>query len=148
MSQIPEDLRPRVYASLELALDVLHVARTFANVDLESLTIYLCVAEATIRPVVSDPEFARSIATLERAPEEVRGSITMLLVADRLGMPRETVRRKVKKLIDQGLLYEDARGRIRSTPNFSDPRVGETVHAIQSAVDRYRDRLSSHGVKG
>jgi len=148
MSKIPEDLRPRVYASLELTLDILHVARAFANVDLESLTIYLCVAEATMRPVMADPEFARRIATEDVAPEDVRGSITMLLVADRLDMPRETVRRKVKKLIELGLLYEDTKGRIRSTPNFTDPRVGETVHAIQNAVDRYRDRLSRHGVQG
>jgi len=148
MSQIPEDLRPRVYASLELTLDVLHVTRAFANVDLESLAIYLCVAEATMRPVLSDPDFVKQIATEDVAPETVRGSITMLLVADRLGMPRETVRRKVKKLIQQGLLYEDAKGRIRSTPNFADPRVGETVRAIQDAVDRYHARLNTHGVKG
>lgn len=148
MTSIPTDLRPRVYASLELILDVLHAARSFTNIDLESLTIYLCVAEATMRPVISDPEFVKSIAREEVAPEEVRGSITMLLVADRLGMPRETVRRKVKKLIDQGLLYEDAKGRVRSTPNFADPRVEESVRAIQAAVDRYRDRLVELGAAG
>lgn len=148
MARIPEDLRARVYASLELTLDVLHAARTFAKVDLESLMIYLCVAEATMRPVMADQEFARRIATEDVAPEDVRGSITMLMAADRLDMPRETVRRKVKKLIDLGLLYEGAKGRIRSTPNFSDPRVGQTVHAIQGAVDRYRNRLSRHGVRG
>ncbi len=148
MSLIPEDLRPRTYASLELILDVLHAARTYVDIDLESLMIYLCVAEATMRPVLSDPEFVRQIATTETAPEDVRGSITMLLVADRLDMPRETVRRKVKKLIQTGLLYEDAKGRVRSTPNFNDPRVNNAVHAVQDAVDRYLTRLSTHGVNG
>ena len=148
MSLIPEDLRPRTYASLELILDVLHAARSYVNVDLESLMIYLCVAEATMRPVLSDPDFVKRIATTDVAPEDVRGSITMLLVADRLGMPRETVRRKVKKLIELGFLYEDTKGRVRSTPNFNDPRVNQAVHAVQDAVDRYNTRLDTYGVKG
>jgi hypothetical protein len=147
MSSIPEDLRARTYASLELILDVLHAARTYVDIDLESLMIYLCVAEATMRPVLSDPEYVKQIATTEVAPEDVRGSITMLLVADKLDMPRETVRRKVKKLIQSGLLYEDAKSRVRSTPNFNDPRVNQSVHAIQDAVDRYVQRLSIYGVK-
>lgn len=148
MTTIPEDLRPRVYASLELLLDVLHAARTFVDIDLESLNIYLCVAEATMRPVLADPAFVQKIASNDVAPEDIRGSITMLLVADRLSLPRETVRRKVKKLIEQGLLYEDDKGRIRSTPNFTDPRVGATTSAIQDAVDRYHQRLAMYGVKG
>jgi hypothetical protein len=148
MTTIPEDLRPRVYASLELLLDVLHAARTFVDIDLESLNIYLCIAEATMRPVLADPQFVQKIASDDVAPEDVRGSITMLLVADRLSLPRETVRRKVKKLIEQGLVYEDSRGRIRSTPNFTDPRVGDTTTAIQNAVDRYHQRLAMYGVKG
>jgi hypothetical protein len=147
MTPIPGDLRPRVYASLELLLDVLHAARTFVDIDLESLNIYLCVAEATMRPVLAEPNIVQQLATTEVAPETLRGSITMLLVADRLDIPRETVRRKVKRLIEKGLLYEDDKGRIRSTPNFNDPRVGETVHAIQDAIDRYGARLQMYGVK-
>jgi hypothetical protein len=146
MSSIPEDLRPRVYASLELLLDVLHAARSFVDIDLESLNIYLCVAEATMRPVLADPGVVQKLATTETAPEDLRGSITMLLVSDRLHLPRETVRRKVKKLIEKGLLYEDDKGRIRSTPNFSDPRVRDTVLAIDDAVDRYGQRLQLYGV--
>lgn len=145
---IAEDLRPRVYASLELVLDVLHAARGVADIDLESLNIYLCVAEATMRPVLADPDFVKRISTDDVAPETVRGSITMLLVADRLNIPRETVRRKVKKLIEQGLLYEDEKGRIRSTPTFGNPKVSVAVHAIQSAVDRYCQRLVLYGVQG
>lgn len=144
---IAEDLRPRAYASLELILDVLHAARGLVDTDLESLNIYLCVAEATMRPVLADPDFVKRISTDDVAPETVRGSITMLLVADRLNIPRETVRRKVKKLIENGLLYEDDKGRIRSTPTFDDPKVGEAVHAVQSAVDRYCQRLVLYGVQ-
>ena len=96
MTPIPKDLRPRTYASAELFLDLLHTVRTLVDIDLESIAIYVCVAEATIRPVVADPRRVTELADVEVAPEDLRGSITMLLVSDRLGMPRETVRRKVK----------------------------------------------------
>jgi hypothetical protein len=105
MASIPQDLRPKAYASLELLLDVIHATRTLVQADLESIAIYLCVAEATMRPVLADPARVRELSTTDRAPEEWRGSITMLQVADRLEIPRETVRRKVKQLIERGLLY-------------------------------------------
>jgi hypothetical protein len=131
---------------MELILDVLHSARTFVPADLDSIAIYICVGEATMRPVLADPAKVKELETTERAPEELRGSITMLQVADRLAMPRETVRRKVKQMIEKGLLYADDKGRIRSTPNFDNPGLGPAVEAIHEAVRRYRERLTKYGV--
>lgn len=147
MATIPPDLRPKAYASLELMLDVIHSTRAFVKTDLESIAIYLCVAEATMRPVLANPETVRALATVERAPEDLRGSITMLQVADRLDMPRETVRRKVKQLVERKLLYVDDKGRIRSTPTFDDPAVRTTVEEIHEAVRRYRERLAKYGIQ-
>lgn len=146
MTPIQRDLRPRTYASIELFLDMLHAVRTLVDIDLESIAIYVCVAEATIRPVVADPERVAELADKVVAPEEIRGSITMLLVSDRLGMPRETVRRKVKHLIELGLLYQDDKGRVRSTPNFHEPKMGECVMAVNDAVRRYHERLALYGI--
>ena len=91
MASIPEDLRPKAYASLELLLDVIHSTRSLVQADLESIAIYLCVAEATMRPVLADPARVHELSTTDRAPEEWRGSITMLQVADRLGLSVKTV---------------------------------------------------------
>jgi hypothetical protein len=146
MTSIPPDLRPRTYASVELFLDMLHAVRKLVDIDLESIAIYICVAEATIRPVVADPRKVAELAEVEVAPEDLRGSITMLLVSDRLGMPRETVRRKVKQLITMGLLYQDEKGRVRSTPTFHEPRLAESVKAISVAVRRYHERLALYGI--
>lgn len=147
MTTIPADLRPKAYASLELMLDVIHSTRALVKTDLESIAIYLCIAEATMRPVLANPETVRTLATVERAPEDLRGSITMLQVADRLDMPRETVRRKVKQLVERKLLYADDKGRIRSTPNFDDPAVPTAVDEIHEAVRRYRERLAKYGIQ-
>jgi DNA-binding transcriptional ArsR family regulator len=146
MTTIPEDLRPKAYASLELVLDVLHSLRDLVRADLESIAIYLCVGEATMRPVLADQELVKKLATTDVAPEDVRGSITMLQVADRLDMPRETVRRKVKQLIEKGFLYADDKGRIRSSPNFDRPETVATVNAMHDAVRRYRERLAKFGL--
>jgi DNA-binding transcriptional ArsR family regulator len=146
MTTIPADLRPKAYASLELLLDVIHSVRGLVQSDLESIAIYLCVCEATMRPVLADPNKVRELATVERAPEDLRGSITMLQVADRLDMPRETVRRKVKQLIERELLYADDKGRIRSTPTLADPALRTSVDQIHESVRRYRERLAKYGV--
>jgi len=146
MASIPKDLRPKAYASLALLLDVIHATRTLVQADLESIAIYLCVAEATMRPVLADPARVHELSTTDRAPEEWRGSITMLQVADRLEIPRETVRRKVKQLIERGLLYADDRGRIRSTPNFDNPAVAPAVDDVHDAVRRYRERLARYDI--
>lgn len=143
---IPKDLRPKTYAAMELVLDILHSARSFVPTDLESIAIYVCVGEATMRPVLANPAKVKELETVDRAPEELRGSITMLQVADRLGMPRETVRRKVKQLIEKGLLYADEKGRIRSTPNFDNPALNQTIQAIHDAVERYCAQLVKYGV--
>lgn len=126
---------------------MLHAVRTLVDIDLESIAIYACVSEATIRPVVADPGRVAELADEVVAPEDLRGSITMLLVSDRLGMPRETVRRKVKQLIKHGLLYQDDKGRVRSTPNFHEPKMGECVKAFADAVRRYHERLAMYGIE-
>lgn len=146
MSPALNELRPRAYASMELFLDILHAVRGLVDIDFESIAIYVCVAEATMRPVMADTDLVEKLPDLEVAPEDIRGSITMLLVSDRLGLPRETVRRKVKQLIAMNLLYEDEKGRVRSTPNFENPKVSEAVKSIHDAVRRYHERLAKYGV--
>lgn len=147
MTPIPADLRPKAYASAELFLDMLYAIRQIADVDLESVAIYVCVGEATMRPVLNDAALVEQIANVDVAPEGARGSIAMLLVSDRLGLPRETVRRKVKQLIASGFLYEDTNGRIRTTPNFTDPRMMDAIGSIHEAVGRYHARLAKCGVE-
>jgi hypothetical protein len=141
------DLRPRTYAAAELFLDLLHAVRTLADIDLDSIAIYICVAEATMRPVVANPDRVRELEGVKVAPEDIRGSITMLLVSDRLGLARETVRRKVKHMIEAGLLYQDDRGRVRSAPTLGDPKLLGAIGNIEEAVRRYHARLAMHGIK-
>lgn len=146
--RIPPGMRAHAYAGVELLLDMIYTARSRAPLDLETLLIYLTVSEATMRPLMLDPSTPPDIMNLAEPPEAYRGSITRLLAADRLGLPRETVRRKIKKLVTMGLVQEDAEGRMRATRNFANADIQSWVKESFSAVQRYDARLRQFGKAG
>lgn len=138
-------VRCKAFAALELMLDIMHSTRTLTQVDGESMIIFACVTEATMRQLMLSPDTPEDVKKMQKPPEEYRGSITMLSVADKLGLPRETVRRKIKALIDKKILVEHD-GRIRSRPYVMSPRGQRAASDIFDAVKRYTDRLHQLGV--
>ncbi len=146
--KVPRNMRAYAFSNVELMLDLVYASRVGPKLDLESMFIYLTVSEATMRPLMLDASTPPEVLELVEPPEEYRGSITRLLVADRIGMPRETVRRKIQKMIDDGLLAEDAEGRIRTTRNFGQGNVQEWARLTFAAVQRYDQRLRQFGRPG
>lgn len=145
---IPPLMRPHAFAANELVLDVLHVVRQIANIDLESLLIYLCVNEATMRPMLLDPSTPSEVLDMIKPPEEYRGSISRLLVADKLAMPRETVRRKIQQMVAGGFLIEDEEGRVRASTRLAEDIVQKCVQDVYASVQRYDARLRQLGCAG
>lgn len=141
-------MRSYAFSNVELMLDLVYASRVGPKLDLESMFIYLTVSEATMRPLILDPSTPPEILELVEPPEQYRGSITCLLVSDRIGMPRETVRRKIQKMIEDGLLAEDAEGRIRTTRNFGDGNGQEWARLTFAAVQRHDQRLRQFGRPG
>jgi hypothetical protein len=146
--KVPRNMRAYAFSNVELMLDLVYASRVGPKLDLESMFIYLTVSEATMRPLMLDASTPPEVLELVEPPEEYRGSITRLLVADRIGMPRETVRRKIQKMIDDGLLAEDTEGRIRTTRNFGQGNVQEWARLTFAAVQRYDQRLRQFGRPG
>lgn len=146
--KVPRNMRAYAFSNVELMLDLVYASRMGPKLDLESMFIYLTVSEATMRPLMLDPSTPPEVLELVEPPEEYRGSITRLLVADRIGMPRETVRRKIQKMLDDGLLAEDAEGRVRTTRNFGDGSVQDWTRLTFAAVQRYEQRLRHFGRPG
>ncbi len=150
MSQpkVPKNMRAYAYANVELFLDLLYAARTGPQIDLESMFIYLTVSEATMRPLMLDPATPPEVLEMVEPPEVYRGSITRLLVADRSGLPRETVRRKIQKMIDEGVLVEDDEGRVRTARNLGDVDIQAWTRGAVDAIQRYDARLRQFGRPG
>jgi len=145
---IPPRMRPHAFAANELVLEVLHAVRQIASIDLESLLIYLCVNEATMRPMLLDPSTPPEVLDMLKPPEEYRGSISRLLVADKLAMPRETVRRKIQQMVASGFLVEDQEGRVRASTRLAEDIVQKCVQDVYASVQRYDTRLRQLGCAG
>jgi hypothetical protein len=142
---LPAHTRPVFFAANELLLELIYITRDYAKLDLESLLILLCVSDATMRPfmqaVASEPPPAN-----ERVDESIRGSISRRLVADKTGLPRETVRRRIEDLVDTGLIFVDDQGRLRSSPLLGDADLQRAIDAMHAAVGRYQERLGQFQV--
>ncbi len=146
--ELPPDVRPRAFAAVELLLDVIYVARAVVDADLESMLIYFCVAEATMRPLVLGPNAPSELINVALPSDAARGSISRLLIADRTGLPRETVRRKTNALIKAGTLYEDEDGCVRSPRNLLSPPIQRAANEVFDAAQRYDARLRQLGRPG
>jgi hypothetical protein len=141
---LPKRTRPRVYAACELFLDILWSVRSRApEMDLETLLIILVVNEAAMRPLLVGPNARLDLIDHPHPPDEARGSMSRHLLADRTGMPRETVRRKVNQLVSAGLFSETREGEVRPVPMLSDVVYQQIGDECYETVKRYDARLRS-----
>lgn len=101
-----------------------------------------------MRPLLFDPKTPDVLRDQAVPPNEVRGSISRLALADITGLPRETVRRKVNNLIDLGLAEEDEHGHVRPARKPADPRWQSIADQGFAAVQRYDQKLRSLGCRG
>ncbi len=145
---LPEATRPRFFAGIELLTDLLYMAREASHLDYESIAITCVVNEAGMRPLLVGPRAPLEFVNLAAPPDELRGSISRALIAERTGLPRETVRRKVKKMIEAGSMMQDADGGVRPAQWLARPDLQNLANDIFAAVRRYDNRLRSLGCEG
>ncbi len=138
---LPSGVRPKFFGLLELYLDLTHIVRGEGDLDLESVLIMVCAAEATMHPLVLSQSTPPAARKMTKPPEEYRGSISRILLAERTGLPRETVRRKVAVLLAAGRLIEDDSRRIRTPSNLDSKRLQKLGEAAFVCVERYRARV-------
>lgn len=146
MTELPTHIRPITFAMTELILDLVHTLQAHHKVDLESLMILLRTQDATMRPFVLDPNTPHDVLHSATPPDGIRGSISRRMIADKTGLPRETVRRKTADLADKGWLVIDDGDRLRVPSRLATPESQAVVEAGHKAVVRYVDRLKALGV--
>ncbi len=146
-NEIPAEIRPLTFAAVELLLDLIYSAQSYyKDIDCESLLIVLCVNDATMRPFVLDPALDPAVMRAAHPPEELRGAISRRMIADKTGLPRETVRRKTQALAERGYLVIDAEDRVRVPMLLDQPDAQRAPIEARKAVQRYLDRLRAFGV--
>lgn len=101
-----KNLNLRALIAAESLLRVLRLAIDLHEGDLESFAVYLAVITAGSGRMLRDPELQALYGDSEPLPDEARAGISRRAIADSLGLPRETVRRKIAKLIERELVFE------------------------------------------
>jgi biotin operon repressor len=144
--EIAPHLRPITFAANELALDLIYLLQSYANTDLESVVILLCVTDATMRPFMQGASPGEEALTAARPSNDIRGAISRRMIAEKTGISRESVRRKTQELADAGLVVIDSDDRVRAAQRLPDSDFQRVVENGHRAVMRYRRRLEDLGV--
>lgn len=145
-TDIDPRLRPIAFGLVELMFDLTFFIRELAGDDLDCALIMICVNEATMRPFMEKLGADDPLLSVRAPPEEVRGSISRRMIAEKTGIARETVRRKVAHLIDVGLLIADENDGVRATPRLDDAKTQRMLEAGHASVKRYLELVKSYDV--
>jgi hypothetical protein len=144
--EIPGHIRPIAYGMAGLLQELIAFMRKAYGEDLESALIMICVSDATMQKYMPGAKPGSEIMRQEVLDESVRGSISRRMIADKTGLPRETVRRKVGQLIARRFLYIDSAGAIRATPRLNDLDLRQSVIDAHEAVKLYLAVVGKYGV--
>jgi len=145
-AEIDPRIRPIAFGLVELLFDLTFFLRELSGDDLDCALIMICVNDATMRPLMEKLGPEDPLLRVAYPPEELRGSISRRMIAEKTGIARETVRRKVAMLIEQGLLLADEEDGVRAASRLHDPRTRDLLEAGHASVKRYLALVQSYGV--
>ena len=139
-----KNLNFRSLIATDALLRILRLAVGQGRNDLESLAVYLAVVRAGSGRILRDPELMAVDADGQALPEDQRLGVSRRAIAESLGLPRETVRRKIAKLIDRGLVFEqDGLVKARS-PVLDRPIARDFAMAMAREFERAAALLQRH----
>jgi DNA-binding Lrp family transcriptional regulator len=106
--------------------------------------IVVGVTQANVEQVLRDPALQRAYATYDAPPPDaLRRPITVNAVAQSLGLPFETVRRRVQRLTVLGVFNVDAAGVRTRTPIIFGALHRRAAEAAYERVPALHQRLSA-----
>jgi hypothetical protein len=114
------DTRTFLMLLLRLVHGVDRLRRDAYYGDLDLAVVAIIVASAGVEHMTRQPDFRDRYGDIRQVvgADRQRG-VNALSVADASGIPRETVRRKLKQLVAMGVLQEKTRGKYIMKPGFT-----------------------------
>jgi hypothetical protein len=138
---IEDGFRMKAATACEIFLRIARSATEHYG-DLDSLTIYLAVVMASVGAVSRDPDARVRYSGKEPIPDDLLRAISRRAISESTGLPRETVRRKIARLIADGHLIEDGDG-VRPPMNVLEQRSNYAfARSLVGELERAADRLS------
>jgi hypothetical protein len=115
----PEQLRLYSYLMFNLVQRIDRARRRVYAGDLDMACISEAIALSAIEARMRDPEFRDEYRGVSKvAGVAAQRGVNALSVSEATGIPRETTRRKIKKLIELGAILEVRRGEYIMKPGF------------------------------
>ncbi len=118
-------------------LDLIYCTQKLFQQDLEGSLILLYVADATMRPLVLNTNLPPEVRHAQHPRDDDRGFTTRRSIAEKTGLPRETVRRRITALLAAGRVQEDAGGRIRAVQALGEAHVQDALDQVRYSVTRF-----------
>jgi hypothetical protein len=134
------EFRRQAIVSIQALLRVVRAAMGAFGDDIQGIVILLAVASASVDASLRDAELTLN-PPIGAMPLRHYRAVSRRAIAASTGLPRETVRRKIAMLIDQGLLVADG-SRVRIPPGLLDePRINEFAQTLLQEFIRTGERL-------
>lgn len=128
-----------------LVLDHVTVARL--GFDLIDALVMMTITQANVELITRDPELQRRYATYEQVPpDELRRPISINAVAQSLGLPFETVRRRVVKMALLGIFKSGKQGVITPSPVVLNRRHRVALESGYGRARALHDEMDRNGL--
>jgi biotin operon repressor len=111
------------------------------------LLLYVTILVAAVQKVMRSGELPEPLRGTAVLPIELTGFISRRGLASATGVSRETVRRYVSEMLDEGLLITGTRGRVAAQPGIlAQPHIQNCLYAMLREFAAISERLHRLGV--
>jgi DNA-binding transcriptional ArsR family regulator len=127
---------------------VCYLRRALADGDLDLAIIAGAVAMVGVESSMRDPAFRRTFANLDAVVGVARQrGCNALSIAEATGLPRETVRRKMRRLVDMGVLVRrDGGGYVWQPGVLQSPAYTQLLQEVSNETLRLLNECLEEGI--
>lgn len=147
-AMLRENWRICVFAISNLFLSTQRILQGVSReMNAIELQIYITVAIANVQKLMRERTLPDDLNTVEVMPREWVVPISRNAIASATGLPRETVRRHVERMIGAELLIEDPRGGVTTMPRkINIDRFAPLLEPMMAEFTRAAEMLIRHGI--
>jgi len=139
------DAKALLLLSGALLLDQVTVG--MAGMDARDAVLVMAINQANIAPLTRDPNARMRYGALENpAPDDERRPVSLSAVAASLGLPYETVRRRVRRLETQGICTLTAQGAVVPESFLASPAYLTSVVTAHARLARFYEDVRKAGL--
>jgi hypothetical protein len=136
VSSAPKNLRLKGAIICDSVLRLMRLATDAGDGDLEAYMVYLAVVSSGVGHIMRDPALRKRFA-VEPVPDDLRPTVSRRAIAESVGLPRETVRRKIGALIEAGHLVARPGGVV-----IVGPALEKNLHFVLESIREF-ERVSA-----